>query len=157
MLFKDIFSFDLNVAPCDICHRNHNLKECNKEIINKCVKCIRANKNINIGLNENHSTTDGEKEDNAYSGLTIQQIYGIYTNICVIINNYNQLEVIVNKQNSDFIILSETHLTWDIEEQGIQLIRYNSYITHSNSNRTGGVVVYFRQQYTVIKNWRKVL
>ena len=35
-------------------------------------------------------------------------------------------------QNPDFIILSETNLTWDIKEQEIQLNRYNSYITHSN-------------------------
>ena len=41
--------------------------------------------------------------------------------------------------------VSETHLTRDI-----QLKRYNSYITHSNSNTTYGLV-YFRQQYNVIK------
>ena len=62
-----------------------------------------------------------------------------------------ELEVIVNEQNPDFIILSETHLTRDIEEQKIQHNRYSSYITPSNSNKTGGIIVYFTRQYNVIK------
>ena len=45
---------------CYRCHGNHKSKKCDKEIINKCVNCIRANKNLNIGLNDNHLTTDGE-------------------------------------------------------------------------------------------------
>ena len=45
---------------CYRCHGNHRSKECYKELINKCVNCIRANKNLNTGLNENHVTTNRE-------------------------------------------------------------------------------------------------
>ena len=53
---------------------------------------------------------------------------------------YNRLEVINYEQSPDFIFLSETHLTRDIEVQEVRLNRYNNYITHSYSNRTRGVV-----------------
>ena len=75
---------------------------------------------------------------------------------CGIINNYNQLEVIVSEQNPDFIILSETLLTWDIEEQEIQLTRYNSYITHSISKKTVELLFISDNNIQCNKNWRKV-
>ena len=75
---------------------------------------------------------------------------------CGIINNYNQLEVIVSEQNPDFIILSETLLTWDIEEQEIQLTRYNSYITHSISKKTVELLFISDNNIQCNKNRRKV-
>lgn len=49
-----------NQETCYKCHGNHNNKECNKEVILKCINCIRANKNLNLELDENHLTNDRE-------------------------------------------------------------------------------------------------
>ena len=32
------------------CRVNNNSKECDKKIISKCGNCVRANKNLNMGL-----------------------------------------------------------------------------------------------------------
>ena len=50
---------------CYKCLGNHKSKECDKEILSKCVNCIGANKILNMGLNENHVTTDKECPVNA--------------------------------------------------------------------------------------------
>lgn len=71
--------------------------------------------------------------------------------MCGLVNNYSQLEVIADEQKPDFIVLTETHLTDDIEEQEIQLRNYDQYVTRSNSNRTGGVIIYWKKQWNVIK------
>ena len=35
--------------------RKHKSRECNKEIMDKCFNCIRANKRLNLDPDENHS------------------------------------------------------------------------------------------------------
>lgn len=49
-----------NEDVCYKCHGPHKSKECNKEIIVKCINCIRANQKLNIGLDENHVTANRE-------------------------------------------------------------------------------------------------
>lgn len=49
-----------NDEICYKCHENHKSKECNKEIINKCINCIRTNRRLNMGLDENHATSNKE-------------------------------------------------------------------------------------------------
>lgn len=46
-----------NQEICHKCHGNHRSKDCNEEAIVKCVNCVRSNKNLNLGLDENHVTT----------------------------------------------------------------------------------------------------
>ena len=41
----------------------------------------------------------------------------LYTNMQGLINNYNQSEIIATTKIPDFLILSETHLTKDIDER----------------------------------------
>lgn len=43
---------------CTKCHGAHISKECNETAINKCINCIRANKDLNMGLDINHDTMD---------------------------------------------------------------------------------------------------
>lgn len=45
---------------CYKCHGNHKSKECTKNIINKCVNCMRVNSRLNLGLDDNHTTTNRE-------------------------------------------------------------------------------------------------
>lgn len=72
------------------------------------------------------------------------------------INNFNQLEIIANSDNPDFIILAETHLTENVEESEISLQNYNHYATLSNSTRTGGVIIYFKSQWSITKIFEKI-
>lgn len=61
------------------------------------------------------------------------------------------MEIIADEETPDFIILTETHLTKDIDEHEIQIQEYDLYNTHSNSNRTGSVIIYFKKQWNVTK------
>lgn len=45
-----------NQETCFKCHGNHKSFECQKEVINKCINCVRMNNRLNLGLDENHST-----------------------------------------------------------------------------------------------------
>lgn len=47
-----------NELVCYKCHGNHRSKECVEEVINKCINCVRVNTRLNLGLDENHSTTN---------------------------------------------------------------------------------------------------
>ena len=49
-----------NQDVCHKCHGNHQSKECTKEVLMKCINCIRSNQKFNLGLDENHSTTNKE-------------------------------------------------------------------------------------------------
>lgn len=49
-----------NEETCYKCHGNHKSGECSKEVILKCVNCIRINKKLNLGLDENHVTSNKE-------------------------------------------------------------------------------------------------
>lgn len=49
-----------NQEICYKCHGNHKAKECNKDIIPKCINCIKSNEKLNLGLDENHSTLSKE-------------------------------------------------------------------------------------------------
>lgn len=71
-------------------------------------------------------------------------------------NNYNQIEILSAKENLDFIILSETHLTQDIELNEIMLPKFKQIISYSNSRRTGGVIIYYKDVWTVSKVYEKV-
>lgn len=45
---------------CYKCHENHKSQECNRNAINKCINCVRVNNRLNLGLDENHETTNRE-------------------------------------------------------------------------------------------------
>lgn len=84
-------------------------------------------------------------------------MHGVYTNIQGLINNFNQLEIIAYTKTPDFIVLTETHLTTEIEEQEIRLQDYDNYITYSNSTRTGGIIIYFKKAWKVTKIYEKMV
>ena len=83
-------------------------------------------------------------------------MYGIYTNAQGLLNNLNKIEIIMELRNPEFIILSETHLTNDVEENEYQLLNYKHYVTLSNSSRTGGVLLYIKREWKVEKLHEKV-
>lgn len=78
-------------------------------------------------------------------------MHGIYTNIQGLLNNFNQLEIMSEEEKPDFIILSETHLTEAVNESEIELKHYQQYSTLSNSNKTGGVTIYFKKIWNITK------
>ena len=45
-----------NEEVCFKCHGNHKSRDCSKESMNKCFNCIRENRRLNFGLDENHVT-----------------------------------------------------------------------------------------------------
>lgn len=49
-----------NEAVCFKCHGNHKSKDCTKEILNKCINCVRENKRLNLNLDESHATINRE-------------------------------------------------------------------------------------------------
>ena len=54
--------FNHKAANCKIdkvcvkCHGQHRNSECNERQLNKCINCIRANGELNLGLNEDYHT-----------------------------------------------------------------------------------------------------
>lgn len=46
-----------NNEICLKCHGAHKSKECNNEILKKCINCIRNNQKLNLGLDDNHYTS----------------------------------------------------------------------------------------------------
>lgn len=49
-----------NDETCFKCHGNHKAKDCKNEKIIKCINCMRVNKKLNMGLDENHVTNNRE-------------------------------------------------------------------------------------------------
>ena len=74
-----------------------------------------------------------------------------YTNVQGLVNNYNQIKIIATTENPDFLILSETHLTKDIDEQKIALQSYDNIESLSTSSRTAGIVLYFKKNRNMAK------
>lgn len=56
-----------------------------------------------------------------------------------------------NNEKFDFIFLTETHITEDIEENEIRLHGYDYELSLSTSTRTGGVIMYYRKYWKVTK------
>lgn len=77
----------------------------------------------------------------------------IYTNIQGLTNNFTQLEILTETENPEFIVLSETHLTKSINDEEIALKNYNNISSLSNSNRTGGVTLYLKKHWSLVKNY----
>lgn len=73
---------------------------------------------------------------------------GIYTNMQGLINNYKHVETLAENKKPDIMVLSETHLMKDVEENEATTQRYGQIMTVSDSTRTVGVSIYYR------KNWR---
>ena len=71
-------------------------------------------------------------------------------------NNFDQLEVIVENDKPHFICLSETHVTDKINENEIRLEKYYHYSTNSNSTRTGGIILYTNENWQINKIIEKV-
>lgn len=66
-------------------------------------------------------------------------------------NNFAELEVTVRQKQYEFIMLSETHVTSDIDDAEIELTDYHVFRCDSASKKTGGVVLY------VYKFWQVTL
>ena len=92
----------------DTCYKCKN-KGCNKEIVKKCINCVKENKRLNLGLEEDHATfnIDCPVYQNRRMlrkrriGLAIQQprkIHGIYTKMQGLLNNFTKLEIIAEKE-----------------------------------------------------------
>ena len=64
------------------------------------------------------------------------------------------MKIIAATEKTDFLILSETHLTKDIDEQEITLQGYDNIGPVLTSSRTGEVVVYYKKNWNV-KNFLK--
>lgn len=69
-------------------------------------------------------------------------------------NNKNDLEVLIKKEDPNAIMLSETHVTEDIAETELYLKSYTAINCSSNSRHTGGVLFYLKKglKYIVINS-----
>lgn len=65
--------------------------------------------------------------------------------------NLRQLKGIIPKANFSLIFISEARITEDIHDNEIHLKNYNTYRMNSNTKRTGGVVIYVRNDLIVKK------
>lgn len=75
-----------------------------------------------------------------------------YVNIQSLYKNKNQLEIFIEEVQPDIIMLSETHITKEIEECEVAISGYNLIQCYSHSRHTGGVAVYVRNKikYSVL-------
>lgn len=63
----------------------------------------------------------------------------------------------VDSDQIDFLILTETHITENIEVNEIMLKGYNNIKCNSNSTRTGGVIIYIKNCWEIIKIMEKTV
>lgn len=73
---------------------------------------------------------------------------GLYLNIQGLSNNFNEIELIINKREFDFICLSETHLSDLDSDELVEIDEYNLIRADSTSRHTGGVCVYLKKTWT---------
>lgn len=73
-------------------------------------------------------------------------------NVNGLLNNFNELNLLIKSLNFEFIVLTETHITDQIEEGEYQIENYNVVTCFSHSRHTGGVVIYIKKniQYSII-------
>lgn len=57
----------------------------------------------------------------------------------------------------DFVVLSETHLTTEEDENETEIAGYNQLSSRSNSKRTGGITIYFKKKWKVTKIAEKIM
>lgn len=74
-------------------------------------------------------------------------------NVQGLLNNFNELEVLINEANFDWICLSETHLK-DEDDSEISIKGYNIIRCDSSSKHTGGVAMFVKKewQYEILNN-----
>lgn len=70
------------------------------------------------------------------------ELNGVMLNIQGLTGNFAEIEELVLKSQYNFIILTETHITENIDLGEISIDGYNLYLCYSNSRYTGGVAVY---------------
>lgn len=77
----------------------------------------------------------------------------IYLNIRGVINNFNELEMIINMDKPDFVCLSETHLVEEDDDNIVMIDNYKIVRSDSSSRHTGGVMIFIRNnwKYEIIK------
>lgn len=68
-------------------------------------------------------------------------------NIQGAVNNFNELENIVNTNNFEFICLSETHLNENDDDNLINIENYNIIRNNTESRHTGGVLFYIKETW----------
>lgn len=64
--------------------------------------------------------------------------------------NIDLLKVSLGETNSPIVLLSETHLTEEISDECVSIDSYKMYRTDSTSRHTGGVVIYIKNEITVV-------
>ena len=116
-----------NDEVCVKCHSQHRNSECNEGQLNKCINCIRANGELNLGLNV---------------------IKCIYVNISNIVANKEELERIIELQEASIVLCSETCTTSNIEDAEISIATFNMIRCDSHSRHTGGVLIYIKKSIT---------
>ena len=72
------------------------------------------------------------------------QWHRIYTNIQGLLNDFNQLQMVIEENKPDFIMLFETHLTDEVNKSEIETVQINQYSILSKPG-TGSVIIYFKK------------
>lgn len=65
--------------------------------------------------------------------------------------NFAVLEELVHRNEFDFVILSETHITADIRESEYKLTNYRTFNCLSNSRHTGGVTIFVNNRMKAVE------
>lgn len=78
----------------------------------------------------------------------------ILLNIAGITSHFAELEILVSKKNPKIVMLTETHLTVDVEASEYNIRNYNMLCCYSTSRHTGGVIMYIHEsvKYHVVDN-----
>lgn len=73
----------------------------------------------------------------------------LYLNIQSLLSNIDELRLLINQKKPLLVLLSETHVTENINESEIQVLNYNLLRCDSHSRHTGGCVIYYKSELLV--------
>lgn len=70
----------------------------------------------------------------------------MYLNVNGLLNNYNKIEMLATHEKPWMIMMSETHLTKEIENSEVNIAGYKLIRCDSHSTKTGGVAIYIKNR-----------
>lgn len=73
----------------------------------------------------------------------------MYLNIQSLLSNIIELRILINKEKPLIVLLSETHVTENINDSEIEIENYNLLRCDSHSRHTGGCVIYYKNELLV--------
>ena len=76
----------------------------------------------------------------------------LYLNIYGLLQHIEELNIIIEDLHPAVICLSETHITPDIYEKEFNIKGYNFIDIKSHSNKTGGCIIYVREDIKILKS-----